>query len=190
MKDILLVVDYQKDFVDGALGFEKATILDEGIAKEIKKCWDNDGIVIFTYDTHGYNYLETREGKKLPVTHCIEGTEGWTLFGKVKEARDEGIAADKPYYEIRKDTFGSTGLMIAMANIKEIFGQELNIKVCGVVTNMCVISNAVVVKATAPEANITILEYLCASNDESLHKKAIDVMDSMQMDIKYFEDAE
>ena len=173
MKKMLLVVDFQKDFVDGSLGFSKAVELDRKIANRIKQAKKDGEIIIFTMDTHKPDYLETQEGKTLPVEHCIEGSDGWKLYGET------GKTIENPTY-VKKPTFGGLGLIEVL---KPYENENLEIEICGVVTNMCVISNAVICKATLPESPITINSNLCASFDDVLHAKAIDVMQSMQMKI-------
>lgn len=128
--------------------------------------------MIFTLDTHGVDYMFTREGMYLPVPHCICGTEGHGLYGEVAGERR---AEDAVFC---KETFGS----------KELFAHLQQkgysaIELCGVVTNICVISNAVLAKTALPEADVSVNAALCASNDASLHQKALEVMSSFQVDI-------
>lgn len=180
-KKVLVVVDYQKDFVDGALGFESAKNLDEGIAALMKEyAEDEDGVIYCTFDTHSQDYLETQEGKKLPVEHCIEGTWGWELYGKVQEME---IMYPMKCTRIKKSTFGSEKLGGCLMRLNMDSGIE-SITFVGVVTNMCVISNAVMAKAACPEAEIIIKKDLVDSFDKELHQKALDVMASMQMTIE------
>ena len=178
---ILVVVDYQKDFVDGALGFESAKNLDKGIAGLMKEyAEDENGHIFCTFDTHGANYLETQEGKKLPVEHCIEGTEGWKLYGETEMVE---IMFPMKCTRVGKDTNGSCTLMRRLQE-KNRTGEIETITFVGVVTNMCVISNAVIAKAACPEAEIIIKKDLVDSFDKELHQKALDVMASMQMTIE------
>lgn len=180
-KKVLVVVDYQKDFVDGALGFESAKNLDEGIAALMKEyAEDEDGVIYCTFDTHSQDYLETQEGKKLPVEHCIEGTWGWELYGKVQEME---IMYPMKCTRIKKPTFGSLKLGGKLRTLNHDYGVE-SITLVGVVTNMCVISNAVMAKAACPEAEIIIKKDLVDSFDKDLHQKALDVMASMQMTVE------
>ena len=182
MNRVLIVVDYQKDFVDGALGFESAKNLDKGIASLVKEyAEDDNGLVLFTYDTHNLGYLETQEGKKLPVEHCIEGTEGWKLYGETEMME---IMYPMKCTRIKKPTFGSYELAKRLTLIDGTQGGIESITLVGVVTNMCVISNAVIAKAACPEARIIIKKDLVDSFDKDLHQKALDVMASMQMDIE------
>lgn len=175
MNQILIVVDYQNDFVDGTLGFDKAKSLETGIAKQVETVLAKGGRVFFTLDTHGENYLHTREGKNLPVLHCIKNTPGHTLYGRLRDF----IGTDNVFL-VEKSCFGSD--MLA-SRVKETAGAPDLIQLCGVVTNMCVISNAVLLQSAFEDAKIEILEPLCASFDEALHRAAIDVMRSLQMEI-------
>lgn len=183
MAKVLIVVDYQNDFVKDALGFEAATKLEDAITGKIEEYAQNCSYVICTLDTHKKNYLATQEGRKLPVEHCIIGTTGWELYGKVKRAANNAAAV-----MINKETFGSGDLLTELHRIdnmeKRIGGGGITeIEICGVVSNMCVISNAVIAKAALPEANIKILSKLCSSFDMDLHEAAMKVMESMQMEI-------
>lgn len=180
-KRVLIVVDYQKDFVDWALGFESAKNLDKGIASLMKEyAEDENGLIFCTFDTHETDYLETQEGKKLPVEHCIKGTEGWKLYGETEMAE---IMYSAKCSRIEKPTFGSYELMHRLDRIDRMDGVE-SITLVGVVTNMCVISNAVIAKAACPEAEIIIKKDLVDSFDKELHQKALDVMVSMQMTVE------
>lgn len=177
MKDILLVVDYQKDFVDGALGFKEALDLEDGIYNKVKEYLDNGKTVIFTYDTHKDNYLETREGKNLNIKHCIEGTEGHKLFGKLKEFNGAGNTI-----HINKSSFGVDPE--DMIHLREILGEVNNVEVVGVVTDICVISNVVTFQSTFANANIIVDSKLTATFDKSKYNSTLDVMKSLQVIVK------
>lgn len=172
MKNILLVIDYQNDFVNGALGFTKAAELEGAIVEKIEHYKRNGDVVAFTFDTHRPNYLETHEGKKLPVTHCLKDTPGWQLYGKVAALCTAG---DKRF---EKGTFGSMELAAYLAQQ----GYE-RVELVGVVSNICVLSNAVLAKAALPEADIVIDAACTASFDASLHQAALDVMAGLQMTV-------
>ena len=175
--DILVVVDYQKDFVNGALGFKKAETLEEGIYNKVKTYLKKGNKVIFTYDTHDKDYLKTREGINLPIPHCYKGTEGHELFGKLQEfqEKENTIHIDKGAFGIApKD----------MLSLKEELGDINNIEILGVVTNMCVISNVVTFQSTFPNANIKVDGKLSASFDYILHNKALDVIESLQVKVE------
>lgn len=170
--NVLIVVDYQNDFVDGSLGFSGAEKLDEKIADKIKCYHKNDDIVIFTMDTHFENYLETQEGRKLPVKHCIKGTNGWELFGQTKLSKKNSDIV------FEKNTFPSLELG------KFLEGKPVeNVELVGLVSNICVISNAVIVKSALPEAEIVVDANLTASNDKLMHEKCLDVMESLQIKV-------
>ena len=160
MKKLLLVVDYQKDFVDGALGFPGAEALDGPIAEKIAAYRAAGDDVAFTMDTHQENYLDTQEGRKLPVPHCIMASEGWKLYGKTGQAQDK-----KRDMVSMKPTFPSLWLGNWLRDQK--YGQ---VELVGLVSYMCVISNAVVAKAALPEAEIIIDAACTAGPDAALCK--------------------
>mgnify|MGYP000893184888 CR=1 FL=1 len=172
----LVVVDYQVDFVDGALGFPGAEKLEQIILDKIANCRSTGGQVIFTLDTHGEESLSTAEGRKLPVPHCIAGTPGHRLFGETAACRQK---QDMVFF---KPSFGS---MEMLCYLRTHPYQE--IELVGVVTNICVISNAVLCKAALPEARVSVDASLCASNDEALHEKALDVMRGLQINVTNFD---
>ena len=172
MKNCLIVVDYQNDFVSGALGFPEAAALDEKIAAKIARYREAGDDVMFTFDTHTPEYLLSREGRYLPVPHCIRGTEGHNLYGKV------GESVDTEDWCFVKYTFGSDALFDFLKQNR--YGK---IELVGVVTNICVISNAVLVHTAQPETDVTVDASCCASNDPVLHEKALDVMESLQIEV-------
>lgn len=165
----LIVVDFQTDFVTGSLGFPKAKTLEDKIYQKIMTYQNNQDDVVFTLDTHGQEYLGTQEGKRLPVIHCQEYSEGWELFGRMK---------DIDGYRIYKTTFGAEPLFAFLKN-----RQYDSIELVGLVTNICVIANAVLAKTALPDVPIIIDAHATASYDEDLHEKALDVMAGLQMDI-------
>ena len=172
MRKCLIVVDYQNDFVTGSLGFEKAELLDGRIANKIEK-YRNDGWeIVFTFDTHEENYLQTNDGRNLPVKHCINGTNGHKLYGRTAEMLKE---SDKRFC---KPSFGSAELF------EYLKGENFDkVELCGVVTNICVISNAVLAKTALPEAEVSVDSTCVASNVDNLNKAALDVMQSLQINI-------
>lgn len=170
MKKLLVVVDYQNDFVDGALGFPKAKLIEEGICDRIIEYENNGDDVIFTLDTHYEDYMETEEGKNLPVKHCIKGTSGYELYGNVK---DLAIS----HLKFEKLTFPSNQLLKYLEeNPYDV------VELCGVVTNICVISNAVIAKAALPNAHIVVNVGLSASNDEEMEFLSIQVMKNLHIE--------
>lgn len=172
MKKILLVIDYQNDFVDGALGFQKALVLEEDIARKIETYRKNGDEIAFTFDTHAKDYMDTQEGRNLPVPHCIKDTEGWKLYGKIAGLCND---SDKRF---EKNTFGSMELASYLAQNKYD-----SIELVGVVSNICVLSNAVLAKAALPEADILIDASCTAGNDDRLNDAALDVLEGIQIKV-------
>lgn len=169
---LLVVVDFQKDFVDGALGFENAVILDERIAEKIKTYHENNDQVIFTVDTHQSNYLNTFEGKHLPVAHCVKNTDGHKLYGKAAlEAKDDDL-------RFEKNTFPSLDL----ANYLKGKVYE-SVELVGLVSHICVLSNAVMIKSALPETEIIVDSDYTDSFDKSLQEKCLDIMEGLQMTV-------
>ena len=172
--DCLFVIDYQNDFVDGALGFPGAERLDAGIAARIREY--GPGRVWYTQDTHFENYLETREGKHLPVPHCLRGSRGWENYGETGKALREVGAVG-----IEKRTFGlDAGDPEVLAKLPK---EAERIEVCGLVSNICVVSNAVTLQSRCPLAQIVVDANLTASFDADLHEKTLDVLAGVQAEI-------
>lgn len=164
MKKLLIVVDYQKDFVDGALGFAGAETLDHAIAEKIRQYHAEGQDVLFTLDTHRENYAETQEGRRLPIPHCIKGTEGHALYGETARARAESDTV------LEKPTFPSLELGNWLS------GKDYDqIELVGLVSYICVISNAVVAKAALPEAEIILDARCTAGPDPDLHAACLKV---------------
>lgn len=172
MKKCLIVVDYQNDFVSGALGFPKAATLDDRIVKKIRMYHEQGEDVVFTLDSHDADYLKRREGRYLPIPHCIKGTNGHNLYGRTRET----LMSDDTCFE--KNTFGSDELYEYLK--KTMYSQ---IELVGVVTNICVISNAILAKTAQPETDICVDASCVASNDEALHEAALKIMKSLQIEI-------
>ena len=181
MKRLLIVVDYQNDFVDGALGFAGAELLDERIVAKIEEYRGTGDQVVFTMDTHPASYLQTQEGANLPVEHCIEGSEGWELFGGVARARCESdLVFEKP-------TFGSADLFEYLLEAQaKAEADELayeSIELVGLVSNICVLSNAVVAKTACPEVPIIVDASCTASFDSKLNDEVLDVLQGIQVKV-------
>ena len=174
MNRYLFVIDYQKDFVDGALGFPGAEKLDEGIAAKVRAY--GKGHVLFTRDTHFENYLNTREGKNLPVVHYIQGTPGWACYGETAQALAEVEAP-----AIDKLVFGMDITDPATAAVLPEQADE--IELVGLVSNICVVSNAVVLQSRYPEATITVDAACTASFDKGLNEKVLDVLQGLQVKV-------
>lgn len=173
MKKILIVVDMQKDFVDGALGTKEAQGIVDNVVNKIE---NHDGDIIVTYDTHGENYIETQEGKNLPVPHCIKGSDGWQLDKKVQAAVDK-----KVYKAFEKPTFGSTELA---QYIKDNYNaDEIEIELIGLCTDICVVSNALLLKANFLETKVSVDASCCAGVTVESHNAALTTMKMCQVNV-------
>jgi nicotinamidase-related amidase len=174
MGNYLIVVDMQNDFVDGALGSAEAVAI---VPAVVEKIWGFDGVVLFTYDTHGADYLKTREGRKLPVPHCVEGTPGWFLHGELEDIRFK--VGGKAF---TKTTFGSRELAayLALENEKQPIER---IELVGLCTDICVISNALLLKAFLPEAEIAVDASCCAGVTPESHACALEAMRACHIEI-------
>lgn len=169
---LLIVVDYQNDFVDGALGFAGAEKLDEKIAQKIKEYHKNNDEVIFTLDTHYKDYSESLEGKYLPVPHCIKGTDGHKLYGKTANS----IGKNDKVFE--KLTFPSLELAVYLKDK----AYEC-VEIVGLVSNICVLSNAIMVKSALPDTEIIVDANYTDSFDRSLHNKCLDIMEGLHIKV-------
>ncbi len=173
MKHFLIVVDMQKDFVDGSLGTPEAV---EVVRQAAAWIGGFDGEIFATLDTHQADYLDTAEGRKLPVVHCVCGTEGWRLNAEVEKA-----LAERGYTAVEKPTFGS---MILPKLIKDrADGEAFSLEVLGLCTDICVVSNALLLKAAFPEAPISVPAGCCAGVTPEKHEAALAVMESCQIDV-------
>ncbi len=172
---VLIVIDMQKDFTTGALGNPETAAVVGNVAEYITKFRNEnkDGKLIATLDTHNEDYMNTQEGKKLPVPHCIRGTDGWMLEDAVENALGENCI------KLEKITFGAVDLPFAVGrdeNIEEI-------QLVGVCTDICVISNAMILKAAFPEVPIRIIADCCAGVTPDTHNNALEAMKMCQMEI-------
>ncbi len=173
MKKVLIVVDMQNDFVDGALGTAEAVAIVDNVVKRVEGF---DGEVIATLDTHFDNYMDTSEGKKLPVPHCIKETDGWRINGKVLAALEK-----KGYKAVEKSTFGSPDLVCIIADMAK--EDELEITLLGLCTDICVVSNALLLKANFPEMKIGVAADCSAGVTPESHDAALLTMKMCQIDI-------
>lgn len=178
---LLIVVDMQNDFIDGSLGTPEAQAIVPNVINKIQKWY---GTIICTQDTHHWNYLTTAEGKKLPIEHCIEHTDGWNLPLELR--KDLFFKADVRM--IQKSTFGFKDLFIALQNETE--GSVLidpikitEIQLIGLCTDICVVSNALLAKAFFPEVPIIVDASCCAGTTPENHKAALQVMKCCQIDV-------
>ena len=171
MQDILIVVDMQNDFIDGALGTKEAVAIVPNAREKIQQF---NGTVLFTRDTHGPNYLQTQEGRNLPVEHCIKGTEGWQICLEL-----DALRKTEP---IDKVTFGSAelGFKLAEMNAEEPIG---SITLIGLCTDICVIANAMIVKAFLPEVPVRVDASCCAGVTPESHENALAAMKCCQIEI-------
>lgn len=172
MRKILVVIDMQKDFVDGSLGTKEAQAIVQNVVQKIGQYETKD--VYATRDTHSEDYLETSEGKKLPVVHCVEGTAGWELNEEVAEALGSATIINKP-------TFGS--IVLADLLQEENDREELAIELVGLCTDICVVSNALLLKASMPEVSISVDASCCAGVTPESHEAALTTMKMCQIDI-------
>ena len=173
MKHFLVVVDMQKDFVDGALGTPEAVAIVPAVCEKIRSF---EGEILVTYDTHPTTYLDTAEGKKLPVVHCVEDTDGWQLDAAVADA-----LADKDYLAIKKPTFGSTDLPFLVDSMAR--GEDFDVTLIGLCTDICVVSNALLLKAHFPEMLISVVADCCAGVTPETHAAALTTMKMCQIDV-------
>ncbi len=174
-ENVLVVVDVQNDFVTGSLGTAEAQAMLPGL---VEKACAFAGEVYFTQDTHGGDYLEMQEGEKLPVLHCIEGTPGWEFPAELDEVR---CLRDAKVF--RKPTFGSMELAMELA-CRFAAGEVASVEFVGLCTDICVVSNALLVKALAPELPLAVDAACCAGTTPGRHVAALNVLRSCQVDVK------
>ncbi len=164
----LIVVDMQVDFITGSLGSKMAEVIVPDVVQKVKNF---DGKVIFTRDTHFEDYMDTQEGRKLPVEHCIKGTDGWQICDELKPYADTVLD---------KITFGS----VELPDVLKSYGEEIeSIELCGLCTDICVISNAMILKAAFPEVKIMVDGKCCAGVSVESHNTALEAMKTVQIEI-------
>ncbi len=170
MRDVLIVIDMQKDFIDGSLGTKEAEAIVDNVKKRVAEYKSQGKKVFFTRDTHQENYLNTFEGKNLPVVHCVKGTPGWEICDELRSEAAHDQTIDKP-------TFG-------FLNWSDVLPNSINgIEVCGLCTDICVVSNVLILRATYPELPITVDSKCCAGVTPEKHEAALEVMRSCQIEI-------
>lgn len=174
--NVLIVVDMQKDFVDGALGTPEAAAIVPAVCEKIRRYAQNGDLIIATRDTHAEDYLSTQEGRNLPVVHCVKGTPGWALDAAVAEALPEdALILDKP-------TFGSTALPALLAPYVRDHGEEnVHAELIGLCTDICVVSNALLLKAFYHEMPLSLDSACCAGVTPEKHAAALETMRSCQI---------
>ena len=170
MRNLLVVVDMQNDFIDGSLGTKEAVAIVDNVIAEIAKYDTKD--IFATRDTHPENYLETQEGKNLPVVHCVKGTDGWQINEKVKTALKDAVVIDKP-------TFGSKILAEEITKIAE--KEDITVTLVGLCTDICVVSNAILIKAYLPEIPVKVIASCCAGVTPESHEAALATMRMCQV---------
>lgn len=173
MKHFLVVVDMQQDFVDGALGTAQAVGIVPAAVQKIERF---DGEIFVTLDTHYENYMDTAEGKKLPVPHCIKNTPGWQLDSRIAAALEK-----KGCTVVEKHTFGSVDLPQKLQDAAA--GEDFSVELIGLCTDICVVSNALLLKAHFPEKRILVDPACCAGVTPALHDAALQTMRSCQIDL-------
>ena len=176
MSKLLIVVDMQNDFISGSLGTKEAEAIVEKVVQKIEVYKQQGHKVVYTRDTHEANYLCTKEGEKLPVIHCVKETWGWQL----NEAVQRTVVSANQIYD--KGTFGAIALG---EKVKSLWEEEphLEIEVIGLCTDICVISNALLIKAYVPEIDMTVDAACCAGVTPESHENALNAMKMCQIDI-------
>ena len=173
IRKILIVIDMQNDFIDGSLGTREAEAIVKGVTDKIKEYKKED--VFATMDTHKDSYLESQEGKNLPVVHCIENTKGWELHPDIaKLIKEENI--------FKKPGFGSVDLANKMLELSKV--ENIEIELVGLCTDICVVSNALLIKAFLPEVKISVDSNCCAGVTVEKHNAALETLRSCQVEIK------
>ena len=181
----LIIVDMQNDFIDGALGTPEAQAIVPNVVNKMKKHKNTDTIILFTKDTHKKDYLDTPEGKKLPIPHCIKGTPGWSIAKPIaSEFKSDGYmtySSDTVVNgRVLKSTFGSYDLLKILDSDEVEFDE---IELCGVCTDICVISNAIMIKNYFPDVKVIVDVSCCAGVTPEKHAAALEVMKSCQIDV-------
>lgn len=165
---VLIIIDMQNDFITGTLANPEAQRIIPFIKEKIAEFREENAKILYTHDTHGLNYLETLEGKKLPIKHCIAGTEGWQIVKELRPAENEKT--------ICKSAFGFNNWRLYLDNRDEIY-------LCGTCTDICVISNALAIKTACPESEVYVFKDGCAGLTKEKHEHALDVMASCQIEV-------
>lgn len=174
-KRFLIVVDMQNDFITGSLGSDEAKKIVPNVIKEIENF---DGRIIATLDTHDEDYLKSMEGKNLPVQHCVKDTDGWQIEGNVKKALEK-----REYTALTKPTFGSVSL-VEMLKKEFDLTSDIEIELVGVCTDICVVSNALLLKAYFPDTEISVNSLCCAGVTPEKHEAALETMRSCHIIVK------
>lgn len=172
MRKLLIVIDMQNDFIDAALGTKEAVSIIEPVKEKIRSYPASD--VIATMDTHGENYMETQEGKNLPVPHCIKGSDGWRIRPEIADLLTGAKIYEKP-------VFGSIALAQDLKALSQ--KEEIELELIGLCTDICVVSNAILFKTLMPEVKITVDQSCCAGVTPDKHLAALETMRSCQIHV-------
>lgn len=172
MRKILIVIDMQNDFIDGTLGTGEAVSIVEAVKEKVRSYPEED--IYATMDTHESDYLDTQEGRNLPVKHCIRGSIGWEIRTDIRELLESAKIYEKP-------TFGSVRLAEELKRLSE--SEEIELELVGLCTDICVVSNALLLKAYMPEVKISVDASCCAGVTPETHLAAIETMESCQIEI-------
>ena len=196
MKKVLVIVDMQNDFVDGALGTPEAQAIVPKVANYIRQNADKDTVLVFTKDTHDIDYMFTQEGKNLPVAHCIKDTHGWELAPAIQEAlydvRNQYHSFDSyfPYitdHIVCKPSFGSLDLVNLLYVLDDDTGMQpgdiAEITMMGLCTDICIMANSVLAKTTLPEVPVRVVADCCAGVTPESHQRALEAMKMLQIEI-------
>ena len=172
MRKLLIVIDMQNDFIDAALGTKEAVAIVDAVKEKIRSYPAEN--VIATMDTHAENYLKTQEGRNLPVVHCVKGTDGWQIQPEIADLLKGAKIYEKP-------TFGSTAMAADLREESE--KEEIELELIGLCTDICVVSNALLLKASMPEVKITVDAACCAGVTPEKHAAALETMRSCQIHV-------
>ena len=172
MRKLLIVIDMQNDFIDAALGTKEAVAIVDAVKEKIRSYPAEN--VIATMDTHAENYLETQEGHNLPVVHCVKGTDGWQIRPEIADLLKGAKIYEKP-------TFGSTAMAADLRELSE--KEEIELELVGLCTDICVVSNALLLKASMPEVKISVDAACCAGVTPEKHAAALETMRSCQIHV-------
>jgi nicotinamidase-related amidase len=174
MYKVLVVIDMQIDFISGGFRIPAAEALVEPILERIKQGQEPPSeLLLFTKDTHGTNYLQTAEGKKLPIVHGVKGTQGWELHPRIAPYA-------LPQYTFEKPTFGS---ILLMEFLKSRESEIIEIELAGLCTDICIISNALIIRAALPETKILLNPNLCTGTTPENHEKALSILQACHIDL-------
>ncbi len=182
MDQFLIIMDMQNDFITGSLGTDQARSIVSGVAQRIRAARESQSEVWFTMDTHDDGYLDTQEGENLPILHCLKGTDGWQLAEDIAREKTQAMRV------FEKHAFGAPAFVKALDEHAQKQGHRegrgLHVELCGLCTDICVITNALLLKAALPEARVAVQAHLCAGLTRERHLAALEVMRSCQIAVR------